>query len=188
MRELSYFHGASIPASATLGHVVLAALLVAATVVDVRSYRIPNWLTGLGALLGLVWALLPGGVPFTSALGAGLAGMLLLLPMYALGIMGAGDAKLMGMAGTFLGFPDVLFALLFSLIAGGVAAIAYSAWRRNLSRTLLNARDLVQVTAMSAVLGQRPLLNGFVSTGRLPYGLCICAGTLAWLAWIHFAA
>jgi len=167
----------------TLG--VLNALLVVAAIIDWRTFRLPNWLTLGGIGLGLVMSTLPRGIGLEeSLLGAG-TGLILLLPLYALGMSGAGDVKLMAMVGAFLGLPNVLFALLLTLVTGGVAAIGFAIWRRRVARMVLNARDLLQLTAMAAAHGHKPALGAISSVGKLPYGICVCIGTFAWLAWPH---
>jgi prepilin peptidase CpaA len=166
-----------------MAHAVLDVLLIVAAVIDWRSFRLPNWLTLGGIAVGLVMSVLPQGIGFLgSLLGAG-TGLVLLLPLYALRMTGAGDVKLMAMVGAFLGLPNVLFALLFTLVAGGVAAIGLAMWRRHVTRMVLNARDLLQLTALAAIHGQKPGPGSISSVGKLPYGICVCVGTFTWLAW-----
>eukprot|EP01032_Pedospumella_encystans_P026765 gene26765-30247_t len=92
---------------------LLLGLLTTAVWHDIKARRIPNALVLPGALAGLaLQGLLPaGGGFYTTPFGAlglllGLAGMALglalLLPMYMLGTMGAGDVKLLAMAGAFM--------------------------------------------------------------------------------------
>jgi prepilin peptidase CpaA len=165
---------------------VLIALLALAAVIDWRTYRIPNWLSLSGTVFGLGYATLSGPAWSTGLLlaAAGLgAGLLVLLPVYALRVMGAGDVKLMAMVGAIVGFPDILHALLYTLIAGGVAAIGFALYRRTFRRMSSNVADIVQTMAFAAVAGFRsdPALAAPTSVGRLPYGVCIAAGTIAWL-------
>jgi prepilin peptidase CpaA len=98
-------------------------------------------------------------------------GLALLLPLYAVRALGAGDAKLMAAVGAFAGAPAMVFIFLLTGIAGGIAALALATRRRMLGRLAANARDLLHLEFAA--------VN---SVGRLPYGVCICAGTLAWLA------
>ncbi|HSV58990.1 MAG TPA: A24 family peptidase [Variovorax sp.] len=162
---------------------VLFALLLIASVSDWRSYRIPNWLTFGGALFALLSGVLMARTPGAGAMQAlsGLAlGFVLLLPCYALGVMGAGDVKLMAMVGAFLGAGATLQAVALSLIAGGVAAIAFALYHRKLARMLGNVKTAVQGMAVAGMAGVAPTasLDQSQSVGKLPYALCISAGTL----------
>ena len=82
---------------------VLILGLAAAVVTDVRTRRIPNWLTGAigGAGFGIAFG---GGVvtPAQAALGM-LVGLLLMMPGHLIGATGAGDVKLMAAIGIVSG-------------------------------------------------------------------------------------
>lgn len=106
---------------------LLGAVLVAATVVDLRERRIPNRLTGAAAVAALAvgLALDPGGQPERLVAGA-LAALFLLVPaLLSPGGMGMGDVKLAGVIGLCVG-REVIAALLVALVAGTLlgAAIA----------------------------------------------------------------
>ncbi len=165
---------------------VLIALLLAAAVIDYRSYRIPNWLTIGGMVAGLAFSMMQATRTYSgllAGLGGIAVGMGVLLPLYAIRVMGAGDVKLMGAAGAFLGVSGTLNALLFVAIAGGVAAVAVSLHRGAFRRMTGNLRQAtVQMLVFAAVGGQRPgdALAAH-SVGKLPYGICICAGTIAYV-------
>src|SRR4051812_26472994 len=80
-------------------------ILVFAAIGDVRTRRIPNRLVLALALLGFLYCAVTRG-PMWGGLRAleGLfVGMGLWLPFYALGWLGAGDVKLVGAAGAWLG-------------------------------------------------------------------------------------
>lgn len=161
---------------------ILLTLLAVAAVIDYRSYRIPNWLTLGGALLGLGYSVLNPGVGGQGLLWslAGLAfGFAVMLPMYALRVMGAGDVKLMAMAGSFLGLEATFQAVLCTLIVGGLASLGFAAAHRVLGRMLANIRDIARLAAMSLAGGLRPDMRGHAaqSVGRLPYGVSIAIGT-----------
>jgi prepilin peptidase CpaA len=173
---------------------VLIALLVIAAVIDWRTFRIPNWLTAGGMVFGLMHAAfvnVPGQPGLLSAVGGLGLGLALLLPLYALRVMGAGDVKLMAMAGAFLGVPDILFAVLSTFVAGGVAAVLFAAWRGSAGRLLANLRDMVQSFAFAAVAGRgagsAAAAPARASIGKLPYGVSIAAGTLVCLLILQLA-
>ncbi|MGR4867566.1 prepilin peptidase [Variovorax sp. LARHSF232] len=161
----------------------LFALLLIASVTDCRSYRIPNWLTFGGALFALLSGMVMARTPGAGAVQAlsGLAlGFVLLLPCYALGAMGAGDVKLMAMVGAFLGAAATFQAVLLSFIASGVVALAFAIYHRKLLRMLGNLKNAAQgmVTAGMAGVVTAPAIDRRQSVGKLPFALCIGAGTL----------
>jgi prepilin peptidase CpaA len=152
---------------------VLTLGLAIAVVTDVRSRRIPNWLTGsiAGAGFGLAFG---GGVvtPLQAALGL-LTGLLLMMPGHLIGATGAGDVKLMAAVGTMLG-PDLAFrAFLYSAVAGGVFAVAVATRRGILAATLHDASRLVTSPA-----GARQAIESPSRANRFAYGPAIAVGTL----------
>jgi prepilin peptidase CpaA len=168
---------------------LLLGLMAAAVWHDVRARRIPNALVLPGALAGLaLQGVLPAGAglyatPF-GALGVlpGVAGMALglamLLPMYMLGTMGAGDVKLLSMAGAFLGPQQVLGAGLLALLAGGVLGLAVAMQRGDLARVWSNLRTMLLSTVLRRIGGGRVSVDAPPTpTGQLPYAIAIAAGT-----------
>lgn len=165
---------------------VLIAMLALAAVIDIRSYRIPNWLTASGIVFALVYNGLAPVSPqqgFLWALEGMGIGFLLTLPLYVLKTMGAGDVKLMAMVGAFVGMPAVLYTVLASFIVGGLAAIAYALWHRAMGRMLGNVAAVAQNMMLTVVGGMRPeaQLQVGASIGKLPYGVSIATGTTGFL-------
>lgn len=165
---------------------IVSALLMVAVATDIRARRIPNTLVVYGAALGLAFqilapadaALFPGTESgAVAALLGALAGLGLFLPLYVFRVMGAGDVKLVAMTGVWLGAQGVLHAVAWTLLAGGVLALAVAAHGgllRQVGRNLL-------LIAGAGVL--RTASQGFVAsapvqaTGRLPYAVAIAIGT-----------
>ncbi len=153
---------------------VLLGLLVLAAVLDVRTLRIPNLLTVGGAVLGLLMSELTQPPLGVAAALAGLAvGLTLLLPMHLLGVMGAGDVKLMAMTGTFLGASQTLHAVLFAWLSGGLLALMLVMLRGDWGALLRNLRVMTRNAGFAA------LPSPSSSLGKLPYGVSICVGTAA---------
>jgi prepilin peptidase CpaA len=166
---------------------LLGALLVGAVWSDLRARRIPNRLVVCGALAGLaLQVLLPAGAglygtPFGAlGLGAGLAGLgaglALLLPMYMLGTLGAGDVKLLAMIGTFLGPHQVLGAALLTLVAGGVLSLAVALYLGQLR--LVTSNIVAMLLPLLHRTGSTRLEPAPVATGQLPYAVAIATGTV----------
>lgn len=163
--------------------VVLFVLLVIAAVIDFRTYRIPNWLTAGGTLFALIYATLNSVSAMSGllvALGGMAIGFLVMLPTYLLRLMGAGDVKLMAMVGAFLGMYSALQATAFVFVVGGIAAIAFSLFRKNAGRMFSNIKNMTQRLIYIGMAGVKPdiTMNKTQSVGKLPYGVCIGVGTI----------
>lgn len=175
---------------------ILAALLSTSAWSDLKRHRIPNAIVFSGALLGIVLngllapglgfanRYVPGAGGFAFALvGLGL-GMACLLPFHLFRAMGAGDVKLMGMVGAFLGPADLLGAVVLTFLAGGAMALAVTARRRAWGVLGQNLRMMLLGGLIDASVGKVPALEAPAqSAGPLPYGVAIAAGSFAWVMW-----
>ena len=151
---------------------VLALGLGAAVFTDVRTRRIPNWLTG--AIAGAAFGLAFGGGPVTPmrALLGLVVGLALMLPGHIIGATGAGDVKLMAAVGAVVG-PDVIFrAFLYSAVAGGVLAIVVALRRGRLSTTLRATTNLV-----TQPVHAKRAIEASDRANRFAYGPAIAVGT-----------
>lgn len=175
--------------------IVLCALLALAVWNDLRTRRIPNALVFGGAAAGIALnALYPdgaglfiapqGGIGVAWAL-AGLAtGLGLLVPMYAMRALGAGDVKLMAMVGAFVGPQATVVSVLLTLLAGGVLALVVAAWTGRLRAMLRNTYHMSVYALMRHLGGEAVKLEAPAeASGRLPYAVAIAAGTLPYLIW-----
>lgn len=152
---------------------------------DVRTRRIPNWLTFPAAALGLAAATVAHGGPGTVASVAGfLIGLALFFPLFALKGLGAGDVKLMGALGAWLGSSVVLGVAFYTTLAGGVLALGLIVKHRHGRQTL---RNLWLLLTHWRVFGPRPLDSLTLETSagpKLPYALPIAVGVaLAFWLW-----
>lgn len=174
---------------------LLCALLGAAVWHDVRARRIPNAIVFPGAVVGLalhallpagsgLFASTPGSLGLLSALGGLALGLAILLPMYALRLMGAGDVKLLAMVGCFVGAGQILCVALATLLAGGILALVVAAWQGSLRQIIKNVWSMTLHTGMSALGGS--LVPATAGTGRLPYAVAIAGATLPCVLWLHF--
>src|SRR5439155_10247013 len=100
--------------------VVLGASIVAA-VTDVWRFKVHNWLTVPLMLSGLIYRGATGGwVELTDGAWGVLLGFGVLFIFYLMGGMGAGDVKLMGAIGAWLGTSLTLVVFLTSALAAGL--------------------------------------------------------------------
>jgi prepilin peptidase CpaA len=162
--------------------VVLAAL---AGFTDWRSRRIPNWLTVSGWLVGVAANVLLGGWAGlkTSLLGAGL-GLLVLLPFVLLRSLGAGDWKLAGALGAFVGPAMLINLLVGSIFVAGVMALGLVIYKRRLVQTLRNIWHMLASLLTFRMPGAEVSLDNPQAL-KIPYGVALalttlCYGVLYW--------
>jgi prepilin peptidase CpaA len=159
------------------GAVLLAAI---AGWTDLRSRRIPNWLTVPAAMIGVAanmvlsgWAGLK-----TSLLGVAL-GLALLLPFVLLRSLGAGDWKLAGALGAFAG-PGVLVDLLLgSVLVAGVMAMALVIYKGRVRQTLRNIGHILVSLVTFRLPGSRVSLDNPESL-KVPYGVALALTVLVY--------
>jgi prepilin peptidase CpaA len=162
--------------SVSLGLAVVLALIAGWT--DWRSRRIPNWLTVPGVLVGVTVNSFTGGWPGlkTSLLGAGF-GLLILLPFVFLRSLGAGDWKLAGALGAFVGWEVLMTLLMGSILVAGVMALALVIYKRRFKETLSNIGRLLGSILMLRMPGAEVSLDNPQSL-KIPYGVALALTTL----------
>jgi prepilin peptidase CpaA len=147
-------------------------------VFDVRSRRIPNFITFPTVVAALfLHGLFGGWRQLTSAAAGGLICGLVFLIFYLAGGMGAGDVKLITAAGCLTGLPQIGHLLVLTALAGGVMAVVLAIHHRQLKTSLLNIYSLA-IHHRTVGLRPHPDFNvGNEQTLRLPYALAIAAGS-----------
>ncbi len=179
--------------------------MVVAAVIDGWKLKVPNWLTFplilTGWALGLAHDFGLGVGPDSTGVGGILAalagtalGFVLLLPVYSIGGMGAGDVKMqMGFGawvGAFYGSKEglwiIAWAFAIGVIAGGIIAVgmilARGDYRRNLSNTRAILGDLMKGSiegASDEAAKRKPRMH------LLPYGIPLCLGFVGYLIYYH---
>lgn len=156
---------------------VLAVVLAAAAVNDVRSRRIPNRLVYPAILAGMAYHAATRGLEgfLYSAGGLGL-GLLLLIFFYLAGGMGAGDVKLMGAVGSFLGAKGVLIAFFFTAAIGGLYAIILIARAGRVNELVRRCGFMAKFFFTTGKLMYLPP-QGSDTMPSLCYGVAIAIGT-----------
>lgn len=112
---------------------------------DWRSRRIPNRLTIPALVLGLLAnSIVFGWSGAKSALLGAAVPLLLLLPLVLLRGLGAGDWKLMGALGAWIGPKQILLVLLITIFLTGVLAILQITMKKRWLTTLRNLGELIR--------------------------------------------
>jgi prepilin peptidase CpaA len=148
-------------------------------VLDVRTRRIPNWLTLPSLLAALVLHGLSGGVHgmYLALLASVLAGGVFLV-FFLAGGMGGGDVKLIAAVAAAIGFSNTGALLVFTSMCGGLMAMVVAMRNGRLRSTVVNA---VSIASHHCHAGLEPHPELHVMnprTLRLPYGVAIAMGAL----------
>ncbi|MFP8879196.1 MAG: prepilin peptidase, partial [Myxococcota bacterium] len=151
---------------------------------DVRSLRIRNWLNAAGLVLALALAGWLGGLLGfgTALIGAG-AALAIGFALFALGVIGAGDAKGVAVLGALFGLSALPGVLWWTALAAGTLGIALILARGE-------AIDFVRrwwLMALAFLVTRKPFYmaparESAAATG-LPFAIAMGLGTAASGVW-----
>jgi prepilin peptidase CpaA len=150
---------------------------------DLKTRRIPNYLTLGGALAGLGFQLGAHGWPGLEDGLAGLGlGLGLLLGPYLLGGMGAGDVKACAALGAWLGLWRSLILFIYMGIWGGVIILALFLWQGRLWAGLRQEWHFLLNWYLCRPFDGKPPPPGSLTRATIPYGAAMALGmvTLCW--------
>lgn len=133
---------------------VVSAACIVAVVTDVRTRKIPNWLSFGLAAVGIAYSAFGGWHVLALSLLAYVVVFAAGAVLFSMGWLGGGDVKLLAAVASFVGFPDALLLTAYTGIAGGLLAFSWLAAERIRSR-----RTLAEVKA-----------------SKLPYAIAILTG------------
>lgn len=159
---------------------VLVAALLIATITDVRSQRIPNWLTFPLILTGIAAHAVNNGLDgfLFGIYGFGLGLGVMLIP-FLFGLMGAGDVKLMAGVGAWLGINTAFMAFLITCLAGGVYALVVMLRNLEILRAVMsNIKFHLFMSFVTKKFEYSPVESAR-TLPRLCYGVAIAFGTVA---------
>lgn len=179
-------HGEEFFSTAT--SFVLFVMLAAAVVTDLRSHRIPNLLLLPALGLALMLHTMSGGIDgLITAVGGFAIGLAMLSPLYFVGGLAAGDVKLLGVVGSFLGPWVAVVAGIATMIVGAVFGIVVIVWHR--VRPTLDSHA-VQVLGTTSTLLRTPSVSHSVGQKDhvtcIPYAPAIAVGTVAALWYLGY--
>ncbi|MGA3081035.1 MAG: prepilin peptidase [Terracidiphilus sp.] len=171
-------------------------VVVVATVTDLRSRRIPNWLVLPFLLAGMMvspwrhdWDGIGRGVwqgngrGFSwhglgqSLAGVGLGLLIFGLP-FLLGWTGAGDVKLCAAIGAWVGPIQLFWAVFFTSLAGGVMVLSWAAFGGFFRELFTGTGDLLFGWKRRGMRGDPELVLANPRKRKMPYAPAIAIGTL----------
>lgn len=145
---------------------ILPAVAIAAGLKDLTTMTIPNWmsLVLIASFFPAAWLVGLSGMAVLTHAGVALAALFIGAGLFALRVLGGGDAKLMAAAMLWLGVGGAPAFILGTAVVGGLFSLA-----------LLLVRAQV---AMVVIPGPAWLSRLLQPKGDIPYGVAIAAGVL----------
>jgi len=165
--------------------VILITLVLIAAVYDVKTRRIPNWLTVTGILTGIG---MNGFLYYWPGLKSGLIGFAvafgIYFGLYAVHAMGAGDVKLMGAVGALVGWHNWLGIFAITAVLGGVMALIVILARKRFMKTMFNVGFIFSEmkSGRAAYTSREDLDVKSPKSMGLPHGAIIAVGVFFFLA------
>ena len=159
-------------------NLALSGALAAAVVTDLRCRRIPNALTVPAFVAGILlngW--LQGSDGLLNRAAGGVLVLGLLVPLFLVRGMGAGDVKLMAAIGALKGPEFVFFTCAWASIFGGPIALFGLIRSRRLGLALAHLYFFRFLPRPSQT---------FISAGRIPYAPAIAMGALLTLQGVRW--
>ncbi len=159
--------------------ILTLALTISAALLDWRSRRIPNWLTVPGFLSAVtLHVVLNGWQGLRFALAGGALALMLLLPLVMLRALGAGDWKLMGAVGAFLGWKLFLFVMFGSILASGIMAMVQMIRVGRVAETFRNMWTLLKGFFVFGLKKNPQISLDNPRLLKLPFGVAVAAATI----------
>lgn len=164
----------------TISDVVIFSVSGLAAFFDLWIRKIPNWLSLVGLLCGLVLNGFHGSSYLIASILGFLAGVVVLVFPFALGWVGAGDVKYFGVVGALLGLSWLPRVFFYSAMVAGLIAVAYMV--TGLAGSSRFTELWLDLKTMVVSGGQ--VLPASVSTRTserdmsVPWGVAFAAGTI----------
>jgi prepilin peptidase CpaA len=169
--------------------ILLLLLVITAAVFDIRTRRIPNWLTLTGIILGFALnAILQYPYPLTGVKHSGfglLFAFAIYFVLYLIHAMGAGDVKLMAAIGAIIANPANWFLLfIVTALIGGLFALTLLLAKGRLRKTFGNVAFMLHELghARAPYMSREELDVQSPKAVTLPHGFTIAVGCLIFVA------
>lgn len=167
----------------------ISAITLTAAFTDIRTHKLPNWLTVSAFVAGVLFHVIWGPGTWSEGLAFSLKGFALgfgvLFVLFAIGGGGAGDVKLMGAIGAWLGWLltlEVYFLTALLVALGALAAMIYHLATKGWGSFYRNYLQRSDVNDKSAPLGSNPKRSQR-KPRPVPYAVPIALSTWLVLLW-----
>lgn len=163
--------------------------MLTAGITDLRTRKIPNWLTypAIPIAILLHWVIAGRHAALLSLSGAAI-GLGILLPFVLLGALGGGDWKLIGALGAFFEPRGLLPVLIVTLAISGIMALALILWKKRVGKTVRNlGRIGASIFKFHVPAADLSIENS--ESEKVPFGIAAAIASLLYVAaqpWLAF--
>jgi prepilin peptidase CpaA len=165
---------------------LVSVILIVAAWIDGKQLKVPNWITFPMVLSGLLYHSVMSGWTGAGDSLSGIGwGLLCLLPLYAIGGMGAGDVKLMAGIGAWLGATTTCWAFAVTVVVGALMAVVMVLCS---GRVMHHYRQSIHIAYEIMTVRNPSTLFARAKERKptmylLPYGIPICIGSIAYFVY-----
>jgi prepilin peptidase CpaA len=170
---------------------ILIALVLTAAIWDLKSRRIPNWLSLAGIVCGIALnSFLYGLTGAKESLEGMATAFVIYFLLYLVRAMGAGDVKLMAAVGAFVGPGNWFMIFLITAVLGGLIALTVLLLRKRLRKTFDNVLFIVaeMMHFRAPYIGREELSVKSQKAFTLPHGAVIGLGCIVFVSWPFVSA
>ncbi len=146
--------GAAINNINIASYIVVFAILITASITDIKERRIPDNLIVAGVVIGLALSLYNPEHGFLDGLIGGMtAGLILLLISHITkGGLGLGDVKLFGCIGIYLGLESTVSAMLIAALLSGLFSLVLICINRDNKKREIPFAPFILAGVLAAVM------------------------------------
>ncbi len=160
-------------------YIILAFLLTAAVFQDMRSYKVRNITAASGAAAGLlVNLILDGPKGLLLSIIAAFIPFILLIALFALKMLGAGDIKLFCAVGAIMGVRFILIAMVISFLSGGIIAIFLMLIRSNSLQRLRHLAEYLKTCFFTQSFHTYTDFNNKNDGSKFHFSIAIASGCI----------
>jgi prepilin peptidase CpaA len=169
----------------SLTHVIIVVVALAGSLCDVRTRRIPNYITFGAAAVGFAYAFATSGwLGLGMSMAGWLVGCALFLPLFFLRGLGAGDVKFLAAFGAWFGPAELFSVFFYTALAGGLMALVLVFARGYFQTAFQNIWLLLCHWRVAGLKPHPEVTLDNPRAPRLPYGVAIAAGAITTI-WLH---
>lgn len=122
---------------------ICAVFLILINITDIKGFKIKNKVVLPTIIIGLIYGLI------SSSFFDSIYGMLIplvLFPLYALKMLGAGDVKALCAIGAVLGFKISVMTMLLTFVSGGIIALGFMLFNKNFVERFKNLFNYLKMS------------------------------------------